>query len=585
MFRSIRWRIAVPYTLFFLIMMLGLGFYLAEFFRQAELQDLERELTAESSLLAGILAGRDLSAEFSDELDSLAAEWSGFLGARVTIISWDGTVTGESHENRATMENHFQRPEIQESLAEGVGRSIRFSSTVGFDMLYVAVPVRGGDELLGFIRLALPLEQIEARISHLQRTIAVTVLLVSLMVVILATFISSYTTRPLRALSQAVRKKEVFELRDAPVVTTKDEVGQLAKAFIDLGAHLQDQVRELEGERTKMFAVLEQMTDGVLIVDSLGKVQLINPAAQKMFNASKSDALINTLAEIVRHHQIVELWRACLESGESQVTSVDLSTRRIYLQSSAIPLTQALPGSVLMVFQDLTQVRRLENIRRDFISNISHELRTPLASLKALAETLQESALDDPPTARRFLTRIETEVDSLALIVQELLELTRIESGKVPLQLERIQAEEILTAAADRLRLQAERAGLNLAIHSPQEPLWVLADARRIEQVVVNLLHNAIKFTPQGGQIDLVAEVAGDFVKFSVRDTGIGISSQDLPRIFERFYKADRARSGGGTGLGLAITRHLVEVHGGKVWAESVEGQGATFYFTLPSAS
>jgi two-component system, OmpR family, phosphate regulon sensor histidine kinase PhoR len=585
MFRSIRWRIAVPYALFFLIMMLGLGFYLAEFFRQSELQDLERELTAESSLLAGILAGRDLSAESSDELDSLAAEWSGILGTRVTILSWDGTVTGESHEDRATMENHLQRPEIQESLVEGVGRSIRFSSTVGFDMLYVAVPVRGEDELLGFIRLALPLEQIETRISHLQRTIAVTVLLVSLMVVILATFISSYTTRPLRALSQAVSKKSIFELRDAPVVSTKDEVGQLAKAFIDLGAHLQDQVRELEGERTKMFAVLEQMTDGVLIVDFQGKVQLINPASEKMFNASESDALGNTLAEVVRHHQIVELWRACLESGESQVTSVDLSTRRMYLHSSAIPLTQALPGSVLMVFQDLTQVRRLENIRRDFISNISHELRTPLASLKALAETLQESALDDPPTARRFLTRIETEVDSLALIVQELLELTRIESGKVPLQLERIPAEEILTAAADRLRLQAERAGLNLAIHSPQEPLWVLADARRIEQVIVNLLHNAIKFTPQGGQIDLVSEMAGDFVKFSVRDTGIGISSQDLPRIFERFYKADRARSGGGTGLGLAITRHLVEAHGGKVWAESVEGQGATFYFTLPSAS
>lgn len=585
MFRSIRWRIAVPYALAFTVIILGLGFYLARFFRQAELGDLERELAAESRLLADILANRMDSPAETIDLDTQAVEWSQILGARVTIVSPDGTVLGESYEDRATMDNHLQRPEIQESLSSGVGRSIRFSSTVGFDLMYVAVPVHSEDVLLGFVRVAIPLEQIEARMDHLQRTLLITTLVAALLVVALAMLISSYTTRPLRSLTRSVQSMSIDDLIDSPSTTTKDEVGQLASAFISLGAQLQNQIGALEAERTKLVSVLDQMTDGVLIIDAQGQVQLINPAAQRIFGVSERSALGNSIAEVVRHHQLVELWKLCQETGQSQVTSVDLTSRRMLLQSTAIPLSQALPGSVLMVFQDLTQVRRLENVRRDFVSNISHELRTPLASLKALTETLQESALDDPPAARRFLSRMETEVDSLSLMVQELLELSRIESGKVPLQLEPVGPTGLLTAAVGRLGLQAERAGLQISIQSMEDLPSVLADPRRIEQVVTNLLHNAIKFTPPGGRIELAAEQAGDMIQFSVRDTGAGISTESLPRIFERFYKADQSRTGGGTGLGLAITRHLVEAHGGRVWAESVEGQGATFYFTLPVAT
>jgi two-component system phosphate regulon sensor histidine kinase PhoR len=451
--------------------------------------------------------------------------------------------------------------------------------------MYVAVPVHSEDVLLGFVRVAIPLEQIEARMDHLQRTLLITTLVAALLVVALAMLISSYTTRPLRSLTRSVQSMSIDDLIDSPSTTTKDEVGQLASAFISLGAQLQNQIGALEAERTKLVSVLDQMTDGVLIIDAQGQVQLVNPAAQRIFGVSERSALGNSIAEVIRHHQLVELWKLCQETGQSQVTSVDLTSRRMLLQSTAIPLSQALPGSVLMVFQDLTQVRRLENIRRDFVSNISHELRTPLASLKALTETLQESALDDPPAARRFLSRMETEVDSLSLMVQELLELSRIESGKVPLQLEPVGPTGLLTAAVGRLGLQAERAGLQISIQSMEDLPSVLADPRRIEQVVTNLLHNAIKFTPPGGRIELAAEQAGDMIQFSVRDTGAGISTESLPRIFERFYKADQSRTGGGTGLGLAITRHLVEAHGGRVWAESVEGQGATFYFTLPVAT
>jgi two-component system phosphate regulon sensor histidine kinase PhoR len=331
--------------------------------------------------------------------------------------------------------------------------------------------------------------------------------------------------------------------------------------------------------------VLEVMTDGVLIVDEAGKVQLVNSAAENMFGVAHSEALGRSLIEALRQHQIADIWEQCRKSGEMQTTTIEISARRLYLQCVATPLGSALQGSTLLLFQNLTRLRRLETVRQDFISNLSHELRTPLASLKALAETLQENAIDDPPAARRFLQRMETELDALTQMVEELLELSRIESGRVPLKMSPTPPSRLIHQAVERLALQAERANLEISIHCPEDLPPVLADERRLAQVIVNLLHNAIKFTPAGGKIDLRAERDDDAIIFTVKDNGIGIPSEELPRIFERFYKTDRARSSGGTGLGLAIARHLVEAHGGQIWAESIEGQGSTFSFSIPIAT
>jgi two-component system phosphate regulon sensor histidine kinase PhoR len=301
-----------------------------------------------------------------------------------------------------------------------------------------------------------------------------------------------------------------------------------------------------------------------------------------MFSIEKGQAIGQSLAGALRHHQVVEIWQQSNERGEVQSTTFEVSAKRIFLQVIAVPMHQELSGNTLLLFQNLTRQRYLETVRQDFVSNISHELRTPLAALKALTETLQESALDDPPAAQRFIQRIETEVDSLSQIVSELLELSRIESGRVPLTVRPTQVAKIIAPAVERLRLQAERAGIVVSVDCPDDLPLILADPSRLEQVIVNLLHNAIKFTPSGGRIDVNAHLAPDAIVFSVHDTGIGIAEDDLPRIFERFFKADRARSGGGTGLGLAIARHLVEAHGGKIWVESVEGKGSTFSFSIP---
>jgi two-component system phosphate regulon sensor histidine kinase PhoR len=239
---------------------------------------------------------------------------------------------------------------------------------------------------------------------------------------------------------------------------------------------------------------------------------------------------------------------------------------------------------VLLVFQDLTRIRKLETVRRDFVSNVSHELRTPLASVKALAETLHEGALEDPPAARRFLQQMESEIDNITQLVHELLELSRIESGRVPLERRSINPCEFLKRGIERMQMQAERAGLSLRLECTEQLPEVNADPERIQQVLVNLIHNAVKFTRPGGEIVVTATPRDHDVIVAVRDTGVGIAPEELTRIFERFYKADRSRSGGGTGLGLSIARHLVEAHGGRIWAESELDKGSVFYFTLPAA-
>jgi two-component system, OmpR family, phosphate regulon sensor histidine kinase PhoR len=585
--QSIRWRIAIPYMLLILGGMLLLGIYLSNFLRQIHLENLEETLTSQARLISNTLAADPNWNNNPDHVDQHARNWSELLGARITIISLAGTVLGESHDDRATMDNHSDRPEIASALLGQEGNSLRFSRTVGYNMFYIAVPVLVEGRVTGAVRVALPLQEVEANLAQLRNTLAAVAIGTSLVVIILALVIASGTTKSLRDLTQAAQQLAEGDLDLPPIVNFRqDEVGQLARVFSSMATQLSKRMEDLRTESSKLAAVLEQMTDGVLIADNQGSVQLINPAAEKIFEARRDDVLGRSLAQTLRHHRLIELWKRSQESGESQEAVLELIPQKVYLQCLAIPLSHQLQGNTLLLFQDLTHLRRLETVRRDFISNISHELRTPLASIKALTETLKEGALEDPTAAVRFLNLMESEVDTLTQIVSELLELSRIESGRVLLHFKSTSSVEILNVAVNRLRLQAKRAGLSLQVEYPEELPQVLADRPRIEQVMINLLHNAIKFTPAGGSIFVSARAQGEGpeaqIVFEVRDTGVGIPADDLPRIFERFYKADRARSGGGTGLGLAIARHLVEAHGGRIWVKSREGQGSSFFFSLP---
>jgi two-component system phosphate regulon sensor histidine kinase PhoR len=367
-------------------------------------------------------------------------------------------------------------------------------------------------------------------------------------------------------------------VRGQGISTDIRELEDLSSAISSLITAFNVQHAILDSERLRLATVLDQITDGVLIADATGLVQFANPAAGRLFQFG--NPLNHSIAEVVRNHQLVEAWRRGQQTRQMQSESVEVPTRHQYLQLVVIP-DQHTSGSLLLA-QDLTRIRRLETVRRDFVSNLSHELRTPLASLKALAETLQEGALDDPPAALRFVDQIQIEVDALTQMANELLELSKIESGRFSLERSPAAPFDLLHSAAQRMQVQAERANIAMRVECEEDLPGVQVDSQRLEQVLINLIHNAVKFTRPGGEVTLCAESVPGEVRFAVQDTGVGIPADEVSRIFERFYRVDKSRTGRGTGLGLSIAKHIVEAHGGKIWAESREGQGSTFYFTIP---
>ena len=389
--------------------------------------------------------------------------------------------------------------------------------------------------------------------------------------------------RPLRQMVRAVEADGIGRdalrefARDAP-----SEVAGLLYALQHAHARLQRTLGELERDRAQMATLFEHMADGVLVLDPDERIELANPAGVRLLRASRPVG--RPLVEVARDVELVEVARAA-RAAEPVAHVVELRAAsgapRRWVQASASRLPDG--RRTLLMLQDVTDLRRAEAARRDFVANVSHELRTPVAALKALVETLEDGAIDDPEVGPDFLRRMHVEVDGLAELVVELLELARAEAGRLELELEPCPPTDLLRQAVERTRPYAERVGLQVSLTPAIEPLsLVQADARRVGHVLTNLLANAVKFSPPGGRIEAGARAVDGWVEFWVADTGVGIAADQLVRVFERFYKTDPSRTGAGTGLGLAICKHYIQAHGGSIWAESGgEGQGASFHFTL----
>jgi two-component system phosphate regulon sensor histidine kinase PhoR len=581
-FSSIRWRTAAVFVLLLLICITGISIYLSHFFRDSYLSQLESQLGNQAWLVSDSV-GSQFEANKSKDINVIAMELSEGIEGRVTIIDKDGVVLGDSEEDPATMENHAHRPEVIVALSGKTGSSIRYSDTLGFDMMYVASPIMVSSGIEGVARVSLPLTEINSYLGHINVTIIWVSLLAAVIGMILSLQLSKLTIEPVKKLTQMSRKIADGELDHEVQMASRDEVGELATAFNLMTSKIREMVNVITSERDRMGVILSNMGDGILVVDSDSRITTINRAAEKMLHISKDSVIGHSVAEKVREYELDEILQRCIETKKQQSGSLEVSATKQFLLVIATPLEDE--GGCLLLLQNLTELRRLEKVRRDFVSNISHELRTPIASVKALAESLQEGALDDPSVAKDFLARIDAETDKLTQMVQELGELASIESGEAPLRKEPVSIAEVIEQAVQRLKAQADRAGLGMDVGMPGDLPRVTADRDRIEQVLVNLIHNAIKFTPTGGNIRISAKSENSTVVISVADSGVGIPADDLTRIFERFYKADKARSGGGTGLGLSISKHIVEAHGGRIWAESVEGQGSTFHLTLPLES
>lgn len=531
------------------------------------------------------------------DTNQLAHDLGALFGTRVTLIALDGTVIGDSEEGLSDLpnvENHARRPEVVQALSQPgtPGMDSRLSATVNRRLLYVAVAITDPmdpSRAIGVARVAYPLTSVEQAQNVLSRNLLLAALLVSLPAAILGALLARSIVGPLTALREVAHRLGRGDLT-ARAPEPGGEIGDLSREFNAMSDQLSSTIEQRTSERNQMAAVLSHMHDGILITDAQGHVEGVNGAAARLLETPPDRAMGRALIEVTHSHELHQALRNALsEQAGQQRLEVTIGRRKLTAVVTAVPAESPGIGPTgLVVLQDVTELHRLERARRDFVANIGHELRTPLASIKLLVETLTHSVRDDPGATQDFLSRIDVEVDGLTQLVRELLELSRLESGQVPMDRQAVDVAALLERAGARLRAQAERNGISINVEA-QSPLpAAYADTDRVEQVLVNLLHNAIKFNRPGGRITLRAQQDGDrWLRVSVEDTGAGIPPDDLPRIFERFYKVDKARTGGrkregGTGLGLAVARHIVQAHGGRIWAESVYGAGSTFSFTLP---
>lgn len=570
---SLTWRITGTYLFLILLLLLGLGILMASFTRSTYLGQLEAQLAAQATVTSG-------EAELALASDQeLARRIGANSGSRITLIASDGVVLGDSAESPELMENHADRPEVIAALRGERGTSLRRSATLGSDMLYVAAPIRSGNVVVGVARAGLPLAAVDRYATALVGAIVLAMVVAALAVAPLTVWLGRTITQPLQRLTLMAAAVADGRLDSRLPAISRDEVGRLGQAFNQMADRLEETFGAISADRNRLAAILETVADGLVITDQAGRVLLLSPGAERLLRVNASEAIGEPFIKIARDHELIAL----LQHPDRGPRLIDLGRprRQVRAVSSSIPGTN---DQRLLLLQDVTELRRLEMARRDFVANVSHELRTPLAAIKALVETLEEGALHDPPAARAFLSSLHSEVDELTELVRELLDLSRIESGQAQIRPEPTEPEPLLRSAAERMAPLAQRAGVDLRIALPANLPVALADWERVRQVLTNLLHNAIKFTPKGGWVELRAEQRANDLAVSVADSGVGIAPDDLDRVFERFYKTDRSRSGGGTGLGLAIARHLVEAHGGRIWAEGAGSQGTTFTFTLPLA-
>lgn len=558
-----------------------LGFYTVDSTRKTEINRLETQLTNEARLVAEISLPAFTHPDKQSELDSIAKTAGKEIQTRITFIAKDGTVLGDTDQSPLTMENHATRPEILAALSSGVGQSIRYSATLHENMMYVAVPVINQGQILGLSRVALPLTTVESSINGIILTIITAIAIVALLLIMAAALIAILITRPVRQITKAAEGIASGKLDQQIPVRSKDEIGRLGRAFNDMSSNLKTMVELIENERGKLATILSSLTDGVIMTDSERRILLANPAAEQLFNFKTATVSNCPLIEAVHDHEIDNLLKKCLITSSEQTAQVNSAAGR-FLRVIAAPVAAGQKRAALVLFQDLTELRSLQTMRRELIGNISHELRTPLAGIKAMVETLKGIAIDDKETTSDFLGRIDSEVDRLTQMVTELTELSRIETGKAKLELVPTDMNLLISGVVTQLNPLAERQQVTIRTELASTLPLVTVDSDRIRQTVINLIHNAIKFNHPAGEVTITTNTSRDSITVSVSDTGIGISKNDLPHVFERFFKADKARTKGGSGLGLAIAKHTIQTHGGNIQAQSEEGKGSIFSFSLP---
>jgi two-component system, OmpR family, phosphate regulon sensor histidine kinase PhoR len=584
------WKLGLTYFALLLAVLLAVDFYSAHLLRRDYLRSADDKLNS----LLNVAQARP--PRLDDPADLRAwTEWMGRSGARVTIIDDSGRVLEDSQHDPETMENHSNRPEIQQAFASGQGQSVRHSTTLDRELVYRAMKYIPPGASPVVIRMALPLAQVEESVSELRHRIYLSSFVVLLLGGMFSLAYFRMFASRIERLKDFSRRVAEGDFRPLPDDGPRDEIADLSAALNETAAWMDRTIRSLSGERNRSSAILRSMVEGVAVIDAQEKIVFCNRAFSEVWNLDAAAIEGRPVIEAVRNSDLLSLIRRALQGEEGLRSEIAMGI--VQQRSFSVTATPVIapegalagdrPSGAVLVLHDVSELRRLERVRHDFVANVSHEFKTPLTAIQGFAETLLSGALEDPGNNRRFLEIIRDHAARLAALTDDLLKLARIEAGKLEVQFGPVQLIDVIDRCVETAQINATRKRITLEVEVPPNLPLVHGDSSLLRDVVQNLLDNAIRYTPEGGRVRISADATPREAVVSVDDTGIGIPLTDQERIFERFYRVDAARSreAGGTGLGLSIAKHIVEAHGGRLWVESEVGHGSKFSFSLSLAA
>ena len=582
-------RVLIAYLLITTLLLFSLEFYLSGSIKNNYLSNLRKSILIQAHLIAG-----QIPSSFEGNLDDFCKRYKETTGARVTIIDSTGLVLGDSDEPSENMENHLNRPEIRDAEISDIGSSIRYSKTVRRNLFYLAITFHNNQDKK-FLRLSIPLHDIESAMNAIRLKIIAASLAVSFVVVVFGLLQARRITRAIEEIAGFSKEVAAGNFRKRLFLKEKDELGDLGESINNMAHELHERLKQSEEEKQKIEAILRNMSDGLILSDIKGRILLSNEAVLKLFGVT-SGIEGKTVMEALRKAELSEVIEQVVEGKERISREIEVAyPKELYLMLTASPFyshkrDEELSGIVL-TFHDITRLRKLEEMRKDFVANVSHEIKTPITAIKGFAETLLEGALEDKDNSLKFLETIRNNSERLNSLVNDLLTLSGIELGDVKIEKDAVNIDEIIDTVFTTLEDKAGAKKLYLKKLVSPEIQRVEADRDRLIQILLNLVDNGIKFTEAGGVTVKatnkklsVESVGEEYIEISVEDTGTGIPKKHLARLGERFYRVDRARSRelGGTGLGLAIVKHLVKAHGWKMEIESAEGRGTTVNILCP---
>ncbi|MFQ5715860.1 MAG: two-component system histidine kinase PnpS [Nitrospinales bacterium] len=587
--KRLLWQLYPTYLLITLIALLAVGWYALSSVRQFYLARTTADLEARASLIR-----HQIINVFSKGSGPALGPPCELLGDnpsyRITLISPDGKVTCDSEKDAALMDNHADRSEFKQALAGQTGIATRFSHTLGKKMLYIAIPIADNGRTIGVARASVPITFIDQALRAIQLQIAIGGLVIAILAAAICWFVSRRISLPLEAIRKGAEQFARGALGHKVPVPPSVEIGGVADALNEMAAQLNDKIQTITTQRNEKEAVLSSMVEGVLAVDTQERIISLNKAAAQLLEVHPGKYQGRYVQDAVRNVDLQEFISKVLSSGEPIDEDIALSyanERFLQVQGTVLRNAQNQSIGALVVLNDVTRLRRLENTRRDFVANVSHELKTPITSIKGFVETLLGGAIDDPQKAKPFLEIVSKQADRLNAIIEDLLSLSRIEQGseKSQIPLEEVYVKDVLKNVAQVCHSSAEGKSIKIRLVC-ENRLKAKVNPPLLEQAVTNLVDNALKYSEPGGSVQAKAEKLDRGIKIHIQDWGCGIGPEHLPRLFERFYRVDRARSRklGGTGLGLAIVKHIAQAHGGSVSVDSAPQKGSVFSICLPEA-